>query len=78
MWPRWLQWIERLIMIQAFCSIIPTHVLGRPEAGYWYWMYVSLVLIAGVTIRRIVSLERLRRDRDARLRDRDPDPTHLE
>ena len=78
MWPRWLRWLERLIMIQAFCSIIPGHVLGWPGAGYRYWMYVSLVLVLGVTIRRIVSLERLRPDRTVRPPDRDSGPTHLD
>jgi len=65
MWPAWLRWLERLIMIQAFCSLIPGHVLGWPSAGYRYWMYVSLVLLLGVTLRRIVGLERLRPDRDS-------------
>ncbi len=65
-------------MIQAFCSIIPAHVLGWPGAGYRYWMYVSLALLVGVTIRRIVSLERMRpRQRIEDLRG-DADPTHLD
>ncbi len=77
-WPPWLRWVERLILVQAFCSIIPGHVLGRPEVGYRYWMYVSLVLVVGVTLRRIISLARRRPPPESRFLDRGPGPTNLD
>jgi hypothetical protein len=75
-WPGWLRWLERLILVQAFCSIIPTYVLGRPESGYHCWMHVSLVLVAAVAIRRIVSLRRMRPAGPSQEPDRDSCPTY--
>jgi hypothetical protein len=76
-WPAWLRWSERAIMIQAFCSIIPNHVLGWSHPAYRYWMYVSLILVVAVTIRRIISVERMRPGRNAPHPFDDIDPTGL-
>ncbi len=76
MWPAWLRWLERLIMVQALCSVVPAHLLGWPGAGYRWWMYISLVLVLAVTIRRAVSLGRMRPGRSRDLPGRGLGPSH--
>jgi len=46
-------------MVQAFLSLWP-QLLRWPGAGYRWWMYLSLIALIPVTVRRIMAFRRLR------------------